>query len=247
MACNKILNLSSSTKYCNFLFTRISQIVFRPYSESRLRRLEKKWDIPPRPKRPLNPFFKFVVLRREEMVKENPQLKNPQIMQKLGEKFRSYDGNYKNELQKEYREEMNEYSRQMILYEKSLTSEQKQILKSLAEKRAEMKEKSKEQQRLKDLGKPRKPPPVIFLFISSKMNTKKDDDQYHEWVSQISKEWTLLSTEEREKYEAEHKKMTEKYMNELLAWEAEMIRLGHIDVVRRRVLLDLRITGASKD
>ncbi|XP_053598212.1 transcription factor A, mitochondrial isoform X3 [Microplitis demolitor] len=210
MACNKILNLSSSTKYCNFLFTRISQIVFRPYSESRLRRLEKKWDIPPRPKRPLNPFFKFVVLRREEM--------------------------------KEYREEMNEYSRQMILYEKSLTSEQKQILKSLAEKRAEMKEKSKEQQRLKDLGKPRKPPPVIFLFISSKMNTKKDDDQYHEWVSQISKEWTLLSTEEREKYEAEHKKMTEKYMNELLAWEAEMIRLGHIDVVRRRVLLDLRIT-----
>lgn len=66
-------------------------------------------------------------------------------------------------------------------------------------------------------------------------------------MSQISKEWTLLSTEEREKYEAEHKKMTEKYMNELLAWEAEMIRLGHIDVVRRRVLLDLRITGASKD
>ncbi|XP_057340222.1 transcription factor A, mitochondrial-like isoform X2 [Microplitis mediator] len=240
MACNKILNLSSSAKCCDFWFTR-------PYSESRLRRLEKKWEIPPRPKRPLNPFFKFAAHRREELMKENPQLKPTQIMEKLGEKFRSYDENYKNKLQREYIQEMNDYSRQMMLYEKSLTNEQKKTLKSLAEKRAELKEKSKERQRLKDLGKPRKPPPVISLFLSSKMDTKKDDDQYQKWISQMCKEWTLLPTKEREKYETEHKKLTEQYMNKLIVWEAEMIRLGHIDVVRRRVLLDLREKGARED
>lgn len=59
-------------------------------------------------------------------------------------------------------------------------------------------------------------------------------------MAEISKEWTKLPAEKREKFEIEAKKLMEQYKNDMIDWEAKMIQMGNLDVIRRQVLLDLK-------
>ncbi|XP_057340444.1 transcription factor A, mitochondrial-like isoform X2 [Microplitis mediator] len=233
MACSNLLNLSTSTKCCNFLLAR-------QYSANKLRKLEKKFEIPPRPKRPLNAFMRFSMLNREEIKTEFPGSSASAITKQLGAKWSLCDKSFKDKLQNEFKEEMDDYSRQMMVYEKSLTDEQKQMFKKITIKPSASKKKSEIRMRLEELGKPKKPPTTFIIYMLSKMNTKDPSVKFSEWLGVIAKEWASLSPDKREKYETESKKLMEQYKNEMTQWEEKMIKMGHIDVVRRQVLLELK-------
>ncbi|XP_008556738.1 transcription factor A, mitochondrial [Microplitis demolitor] len=233
MACNNLLNLSTSTKCCNFLLAR-------HYSVTKIQKLEEKLDIPPRPKRPLNTFLRFSMLNREEIKKEYPGSSASAITKLLGAKWNLCDKSLKDQLQTEYKEEMNDYSRKLMFYEKSLTKEQKQILKDLNRKPKMLKKKSEIRMRLEELGKPKKPPTAFILYMLSKMKDKDPSAKFSEWLGEIAKEWASLSPDKREKYDIESKKLMAQYKNEMTQWEEKMIKMGQIDVVRRHVLLELK-------
>ena len=50
----------------------------------------------------------------------------------------------------------------------------------------------------------------------------------------VSKKWNSLPAEKKQQYAKECKVLYEKYEKELSAWEENMIRLGHTDVVRHK-------------
>lgn len=82
------------------------------------------------------------MLNREEIKKEYPGSSASAITKLLGAKWNLCDKSLKDQLQTEYKEEMNDYSRKLMFYEKSLTKEQKQILKDLNRKPKMLKKKS---------------------------------------------------------------------------------------------------------
>lgn len=102
--------------------------------------LEEKLGIPPRPKRPLTPFFRFMKEIRPSVTKENPNLAGLDVVRKVAEKYKSIDPALLRKLTEEYHKDQEEYLKTKFRYESQLTTEQKQNIidakDALHEKRA---------------------------------------------------------------------------------------------------------------
>lgn len=91
--------------------------------------VEEKLGIPPRPKKPLTPYFRFLQTMRPTVVKENPTLKTVEVVQRCAQKWLETDDATKTKLNDEYQKEKVTYIKRRSDYEKLLTDEQKENLK----------------------------------------------------------------------------------------------------------------------
>jgi transcription factor A, mitochondrial len=91
--------------------------------------IEDKLGLPQRPKKPLTPYFRFLVEARPTIMKDNPQMKAIEIVQLCAKKWSTIDEATKAKLTEEYQKEKIGYIKRRSDYENSLTDEQKTSLK----------------------------------------------------------------------------------------------------------------------
>lgn len=63
---------------------------------------------------------------------------------------------------------------------------------------------------------------------------------YQDWIKTRAQRWREMSDDEKSKYKMESQRLMEQYKQDLRTWEENMVRNGHIDVVRNRGLLDIK-------
>lgn len=96
-------------------------------------------------------------------------------------------------------------------------------------------------QKVKELGRPKKPATGFIRFLGEKFQgfeTGKGSANYREFQTRITNEWNSLSEEKKKAYNDKSAQESAQYKVDLKNWEMNMIRLGHTDLVRGKTLLD---------
>lgn len=91
--------------------------------------MEKKLGLPARPKKPLNPYFVYLLNERPSYMKKYPELTLQEIIKKMSENWKTYDQNEKDKFKLIFKKEMDVYTRDVMEYVQSLTNEQQEAIK----------------------------------------------------------------------------------------------------------------------
>lgn len=108
--------------------------------------VEEHLGFPSKPKRPLSPFFRFMLDSRPKVLAEFPKSSVTEIVQVIGKKWKEMDEKTKSKFAAEFAKEREAYEKVKAQYEGSLTQEQKEEIadfrRNLTEKIAEKREKA---------------------------------------------------------------------------------------------------------
>ncbi|XP_023297483.1 transcription factor A, mitochondrial isoform X2 [Lucilia cuprina] len=202
--------------------------------------LEEKAGLPPKPKKPLTPYFRFMKEQRPKIQAANPNLSIVDIVRKVSKEWVTADSSLKQRLQEEYKKEQQKYVEARTKYDAKITDEQRSQLKELKQELIDAKERRMMRKRIKELGRPKKPASAFLRFIAKeRMLTPQTTNQtFREWHQKATAKWGTLTDEQKHVYIMESRKELEKYKVEISLWEEKMIRLGHIDVIRHGNLID---------
>ncbi|ALC47196.1 TFAM [Drosophila busckii] len=202
--------------------------------------LEEQIGLPPRPKKPLTPYFRFMREMRPKLMAADPNISTVDIVRKLSKQWVDVDPKMKERLQSEYKKDQQIYLEQRTKYDSKLTDEQRADIKQLKQDLSDAKERRQLRKRVKELGRPKKPASAFLRFVASeRTNTPQSPQQtYREWHQRATAKWTRLSDEEKAVYMQESRKELDQYKKAISIWEEKMIRLGHIDVVRHGNLIE---------
>lgn len=105
--------------------------------------LLQKLNIPERPKKPLSPYFKFMVDNRDALQKSNPGITMSQISKKVAEAWKSLDSSKKLSYQQQYRQELEDYTKKFLQYESTLNEQQREALQIAKVEKTEDRKKRK--------------------------------------------------------------------------------------------------------
>lgn len=108
---------------------------------SQSKSLEEKLGLPPRPKKPLTPYFRFLKDARPKMLQSNPNLKAIELVQACAKKWVDVDENTKKKLLDEYMKDKEQYVIRRAHYESRLTDDQKFELEAAKQDIVESREK----------------------------------------------------------------------------------------------------------
>ncbi|XP_017084941.2 transcription factor A, mitochondrial isoform X1 [Drosophila eugracilis] len=233
--------LANDTDHRPFTPTRplaAANISNSPAAQSKT--LEEQVGLPPRPKKPLTPYFRFMREQRPKLLASNPKITTIEAVRQLSKNWSDADAQLKERLQAEFKKDQQIYLEQRTKYDATLTDEQRAEIKQLKQDLIDAKERRQLRKRVKELGRPKKPASAFLRFIASeRTNTPQGAKQtYREWHQKTTAKWTRLSDSEKDVYLQESRKEMEIYRKAISVWEEKMIRLGHIDVVRHGNLID---------
>lgn len=117
-----------------FLQNRIIAASFQTSAANQVQpTLEEKLGLPPRPKRPLTPYFRFLKDNRPQIAKEHPSLSSIELMKMCAEKYKAIDNKTKVKYSEEYAKEQLDYAKRKFQYESKLTLDQKQTIQDAKE------------------------------------------------------------------------------------------------------------------
>ncbi|XP_001995833.2 transcription factor A, mitochondrial isoform X2 [Drosophila grimshawi] len=201
---------------------------------------EEQIGLPPRPKKPLTPYFRFMREMRPKLIAKDPKISTIEVVRQLSKNWVSVDPKMKERLQSEYKIDQEIYLDQRTKYDAKLTDEQRAEIKQMKQDISDAKERKQLRKRVKELGRPKKPASAFLRFVASeRTNTPQTPQQtYREWHQKATAKWTRLSDDEKAVYLRESRKELDHYKAAISIWEEKMIRLGHIDVVRHGNLID---------
>ncbi|KAK0088706.1 hypothetical protein PV325_010974 [Microctonus aethiopoides] len=237
----KILDIGlSATSNIASILTRNTRLNYQQNATFNSRTLEKQLGLPPKPKRPLSPFIQYTQDQRSIILAQNPNISVTDAMKVMAKNWKSVDEAEKAKMKAIYSNKMENYTKEMMLYKLSLTDEQKNMFHSARSKLEISEEKNKMKSRLKELGRPKRPPTIFVLYMLSRLHSRPKNTKFPDWLSEIGKEYVNLPAELKLKFQNESEKLREQYKTELEDWESKMIKMGHIDVIRRRVLMELK-------
>lgn len=80
---------------------------------------------------------------RPQVVQDYPELAPKDVMKKLGEQWKTFSTTEKESLRQDYAKELEEYTKQIMVYEQNLTVEQKRSIKAEKYRALEANEKTK--------------------------------------------------------------------------------------------------------
>ncbi|XP_065371799.1 transcription factor A, mitochondrial isoform X2 [Calliphora vicina] len=202
--------------------------------------LEEKAGLPPRPKKPLTPYFRFMKEQRPKIQAENPKISIVDIVRQVSKQWVTADASLKQRLQEEYKKEQQKYVETRTKYDAKITDEQRSQLKELKQEQIDAKERRMMRKRIKELGRPKKPASAFLRFIAKERiaTPQTEKETFREWHQKATAKWGTLTDEQKNVYIMESRKELEKYKIEISLWEEKMIRLGNIDVIRHSNLID---------
>ena len=111
----------------------------------------EKLGIPLPPKKPLNPYLKYVQQVRPKIVQNETNLSPRDAFKIVGKQWSEYDPEQKKALQKEYLHEVETYLVEIEKYKKTITPEQQKLIKNTKDKFKRAEELASENQVLKFL------------------------------------------------------------------------------------------------
>lgn len=178
-----------------------------------LKTLEEKIGLPPRPKKPLTPYFRFMKDLRPKLQVENPKFSAIDIIKQISKKWETVDPGLKQKLQEEYRKDQQQYVEVRAKYDSKLTQEQRAEMKQLKQNMQEAKERKMMRKRVKDLGRPKKPASGFLRFLISerKATPQLPNQTYRDWHKKCTLKWSRLSDEEKSQYILDARKEFETY------------------------------------
>lgn len=205
-----------------------------------LKNLEQKVGLPPKPKKPLTPFFRFIKQVRPSIIAENPHFKATDIIKTISKQWETVDPDLKQKFQEEYQREKTSYVETLAKYDSQITNEQRNEMKQLKEEEIAAKERRMTKKRIAQLERPKKPASAFLFFVSKeRQQTPQPSNQtYREWHAEMTKKWSNLSDAEKEPFLQMFRDRLVKYKEDIAVWEEKMVRLGNMDVVRSEILVD---------
>lgn len=99
--------------------------------------------IPEKPKKPPTPYVKFVSDHRTKIVKENPNLKQTEVIKKCAEDWKNVSKELKEKYNIEYKDECVIYDQKLMAFNANLTKEQKEALQTANEEKKSDRQKRK--------------------------------------------------------------------------------------------------------
>jgi len=120
----------------NFLIFCYRRLVTQDSSiVSKLKRNVEKDILPPKPKKPLNPFIQYCFSLKNTLQKENPNYTYMDIVKIASKQWAQVEPKVKEDLRKQYKEQHSIYKQKLQDYENSITYDQKMLIrKTLMEK-----------------------------------------------------------------------------------------------------------------
>jgi len=204
---------------------------------------ETEKSIPPKPKRPLTGFFRFLNEVRPEVSKSNPNMKLTELSKAIGEKWDSLDPTTKDKYNQDFKNELDKYNQALEKYNKSLTPAQRETQEQEKLSKQLKQEKNQKKRRLVELGKPRKPPTPFFLFIKTQAPSGSSVKDNLELTKNCAARWSKMSEAEKEPFTSQYQKLSEDYQKSLDKWETDMVKLGNEDLVRATTLKAIKGEG----
>lgn len=200
----------------------------------------EKLGIPLPPKRPLTPYLRFAQVARPKIVQNQPDLQPRNVIRLIAQEWSKYDPEKKKLMQQEYESDRQRFSLEFEKYKQTITPEQQDLIQITKDKQVRAKELARLHEKKENLGRPKKPTTAFIKFMMDKIAQKDKNVKHKDWLKSVAKEWELLEEQEKENYVTRTKKELENYKFDLLNWEENMIRQGHIDVVRNKDLLETK-------
>lgn len=236
------IRIGSIIKTCRNVLNCSRQNIL--YNQSAgVKTLEERLGLPPKPKKPLTPYFRYMQQMRPVILEQNPKIALPELVKLIASKWEQVDDKTKMKLQEDFKKDQVLYIEKRAQYDSKLSDEQRRDLKHLKQEISDAKERRAVKKRIKELGKPKKPLSAFLRFLGKERKfTPQGTETFREWQQKVVDKWTRLTEAEKDVYKAESKKEMEVYKQEISKWEEKMIRLGHIDVVRHDALLDSSAT-----
>ncbi|XP_046990464.1 transcription factor A, mitochondrial [Schistocerca americana] len=201
--------------------------------------VEEKLGLPPRPKKPLTPYFRFMQQIRPSIIQKNPQAKATDIVKMVAAEWEKADQGVRDSLQRKFHEEMMEYAEEYTHYQNKLTDKQRQALREAKDQKVREKRKKLIQKKMQEMGKPKRPMTGFVRFMYEQKD-KRGSLPFREWQAKVAEEWQQLPDNEKEEYSKKSQRDLADYQERLQEWEERMIRLGHIDIVRKEALIESR-------
>jgi transcription factor A len=210
--------------------------------------LEEKIGLPPRPKKPLTPFFRYLSENRTKLQTSNPQLKPIEVVKLCAKNYATVDPSVKTKYQDEYIKEQEEYIRKRTVYDNKLTDEQKYEIANAKQEGVEKKARIQYRKRLRENDKPKKPLSgfLRFLKVATEKYPRETNQQYRDWQKVVADKWNSMSDAERKPFNDAAQLEFVKYKQEITKWELKMVRLGNIDLVREEALIEHEISHKPK-
>ncbi|RZC27719.1 HMG box domain containing protein [Asbolus verrucosus] len=225
----------------NFRVLQINQVSgIRQKVSEKLKELK----VPDKPKRPLTAYFRFVQDQRPAIVKSHPDWKVTEISKQCASDWKMIDPAIKEQYERNYKAELEEYAKKYLEYSEKLTCEQKDALKEYNKEAREAKARRRYRKKVREHNKPKRPIGAYMLYIleQSKLQNKK----YVQLLSDLKGTWAEMSKEEKSKYIEAAAQAKKQYDEELRVWELKMIKNGNVDLVRYKTLLNYTVVDKPK-
>ena len=175
--------------------------------------LEEKAGLPPKPKKPLTPYFRFMKEQRPKLQAANPNLSIVDLVKQMSKQWETADPSMKQRLQEEYKKEQQKYIETRTKYDAKITDEQRSQIKDLKQEQVEAKERRMMRKRIKELGRPKKPASAFLRFIAKErvLTPQKANETFREWHQKATARWSALTDEQKSAYMTEARKELEVY------------------------------------
>ncbi|XP_072945070.1 uncharacterized protein TFAM [Epargyreus clarus] len=186
-----------------------------------------------KPKRPLNPFFRFMTQMTPSLLTKVPGISTKEAIVWSSKHWQQLDSETKLQMKKEYEKDWEEYKKMKAVYEASLTEQQKADIKRTNEEMVSAKQRRKLKIEYKEMGKPKKPMSSYILYTQSRKDVLPSR-QLKEYQDKVKSDWLNLPHSERGKFEKQAQDLMKKYHKDMDAWEMKMISMGHLHLVRKK-------------
>ncbi|XP_036591847.1 transcription factor A, mitochondrial [Trichosurus vulpecula] len=183
------------------------------------------------PKKPVTSYIRFVMDHRPIVRKQNPDLKNTEIIKKIAEAWRELPESQKKVYEEATKADLKIYKEELSKYMAELHPNQRKILKEEKRRRKFRKEAIKKKRELTAFGKPKRPRSGYNIFVSEHFKEAKGISA-QEMLKLLNDEWKNLAESRKQVYLqlAEDDKI--RYANEIKLWEEKMLEIGREDLLQ---------------
>ncbi|KAK7134343.1 hypothetical protein R3I93_017680 [Phoxinus phoxinus] len=185
------------------------------------------------PKRPLTGYMTYVKETQPTFSRQNPGLKNVDIIRKLAEKWRMLTPEQKQPFQDSSLASREQYKLALKTYKAQLTPAQTVAITEEKRQRAAKRKAIRRKKELNSLGKPKRPRSAFNIFMAEHFEEAKGTTMPAKLKS-LRDDWMRFNITQKQMYTqlAEDDKV--RYKNEIKSWEEHMIEIGREDLVRRK-------------
>ncbi|XP_051523586.1 transcription factor A, mitochondrial-like [Myxocyprinus asiaticus] len=197
------------------------------------------------PKRPLTAYMKYVQEMQPTFIRQNPGVKNVDIVRKIAQQWRMLTPEQKQPFQDASLAAREQYKLAVEKYKAQLTPAQSAAI--AVERRQKMAKRKaiRKKKELNALGKPKRPRSAFNIFMAEHFEEARGTTMQAKMKS-LTDDWKILNIPQKQIYTqlAEDDKV--RYKNEMQSWEEHMTEIGREDLVRRKARRPKKAT-ATKD